>query len=408
MKKRKKYLVFLMLCMFCVTFAGCLGRNNRDKNQESSSQEGNSSQTVPDNVTMDVAIDEMISEMSLEEKIGQLFIVSTDSLDMDSETKLSDKMKDNLGKYHPGGIIFFGYNMKDKEQTTQFISDLQNASHVPLFIGVDEEGGSVQRVAGNKKMEMFTIPSMYEIGLTGDPKEAYQIGKTISTQISGLGFNLDFAPVADICDVNENTEIGDRSFGDDPDMVAEMVSQEVKGLQGNNVSATLKHFPGQGSVLKDTHKGYANLETTIDKLRDNELKPFEKGIEAGADFVMMSHISVEPITQSEVPASLSKLMVTDILRSELGFDGIIITDAMNMKVITKFYEPGQAALTAIDAGVDMILMPDNLEEAYSAVKEAFENGDISEKKLNASLQRILRVKIQRGVLSISSFSDQKN
>lgn len=401
---KKKYLVFWIICILGLLCAGCSSSKKNSEDQSTASE--GSTAVVPDSVTIQGAAKELISKMTLEEKIGQLFLVSLDSLDMDSETELSDKMKENLEKYHPGGVILFSYNIEDREQTTKLISDLQENAGTPLFVGVDEEGGTVQRVASNKKMEMKTIPSMYEIGLTNDPEQAYEVGKTIASQISELGFNLDFAPVADICDVNENTEIGDRSFGNDPDLVSKMVAQEVKGLQENQVSATLKHFPGQGSVLEDTHKGYANLETTIDHLRENELKPFEEGMEAGADFVMMSHISVEPITQSEVPASLSKLMATDILRNELKYDGIIITDAMNMKVITKFYEPGQAALTALEAGVDMILMPDHLDQAYNAVKEAVENGDISEKRLNASLLRILTVKFQRGILQVPDLSGE--
>lgn len=400
MKKYIKSLVFLTICLLSILLAGC-GRSTENKSEgDSGAQEASTAKAVPDKVTLDVAVDDIISNMSLDEKIGQLFLVSLDSLDINSETQISDKMKESLEKYHPGGVIFFSYNMKNKEQTTKFIQDLQEASTMPMFIGVDEEGGSVQRVSGKKGMEMDSIPSMYEIGQTGDPEQAYQVGTSIAKKIRELGFNLDFAPVADICDVNENTEIGDRSFGNDPELVGKMVSEEVKGLQQNKVSATLKHFPGQGSVKNDTHKGYANLDTTIDKLRENELKPFENGIEADVDFVMMSHISVEPITQSEVPASLSKLMVTDILRGELRFDGIIITDAMNMKVITKFYDPGQAALLAIDAGVDMILMPDHLDEAYNAVKDAVESEELSTKKLDAALERILQVKIKRGIISL--------
>ena len=228
------------------------------------------------------------------------------------------------------------------------------------------------------------------------------MGDTVGREISELGFNLDFAPVADLSTNEDNTEIGERSFGSDPDLVSQMVSQEVKGLQNNGVSAALKHFPGQGNAGEDTHKGYVNLDVTIDGLRDNEFLPFEEGIAAGADMIMMSHVSVKGITQSDIPASLSSLMVNDILREELQYDGIIITDAMNMKIITKFYEAGQAAVSAIKAVNDMILMPDNFESAYEAVSEAVEEGTLSEKRINASVRRILEVKIRRGILPLNS------
>ena len=298
--------------------------------------------------------------------------------------------------------ILFSFNLDHREQTTEFIQDMKETTKIPMFISVDEEGGNVARIANTDGMGTTKFPSMATIGETGDPSQAYTVGDTVGREISELGFNLDFAPVADLSTNEDNTEIGERSFGSDPDLVSQMVSQEVKGLQNNGVSAALKHFPGQGNAGEDTHKGYVNLDVTIDGLRDNEFLPFEEGIAAGADMIMMSHVSVKGITQSDIPASLSSLMVNDILREELQYDGIIITDAMNMKIITKFYEAGQAAVSAIKAGNDMILMPDNFESAYEAVSEAVEEGTLSEKRINASVRRILEVKIRRGILPLNS------
>lgn len=408
----KKYtFVFLLFLLGLFILSACgkkqAEKNNVKKNEKTEAkQESKEASTENgielDGVTLDGATEEFVSAMSLEEKVGQLFFVSTDSLDVNSQKKISDSMRENMDLFHPGGIIFFSYNLKDRQQTTEFIQNLQFTSRIPLFIGCDEEGGSVQRLARVKEMHMDLLPSMYQIGQTCDSSNAYQLGIKIAENMTALGFNLDFAPVADVCKKEENTEIGDRSFGDDPDLVAEMVSEEVKGLQENNICATLKHFPGQGAVKEDTHKGYANLETTIDVLRKNEFKPFEQGIQSGVDLVMMSHISVNTITQNEVPASLSKLMVKDILRDELEFDGIIITDAMNMKVITKFYSSSEAAIAAIKAGVDMILIPDDYEEAYEAVLEAVNEGEISEKRIDDSVERIIRTKIKRNIIPIES------
>ena len=205
-----------------------------------------------------------------------------------------------------------------------------------------------------------------------------------------------------LLDKASSQKVGDRVVGQIPELVSQFVSQEVKGLQDNGVSATLKHFPGQGDTQEDTHRGSVDLETNIDRLRDMEFIPFEAGIEAGADFIMVSHVSVKAVTGQEVPASLSKLMVSDILRDELQYEGIIITDALNMKSITKFYDSGQAALMAVRAGIDMILMPDNMDEAYSEVLEAVKKGSVSESRIEESVRRILTVKLKRGILPLTS------
>jgi beta-N-acetylhexosaminidase len=267
---------------------------------------------------------------------------------------------------------------------------------------VDEEGGKVARIANAGGMDTTVFPPMAEIGRTEDPGEARKVGDTIGSEIRELGFNLDFAPVADISTNDLNTEIGTRSFGDDPKLVAKMISEVVKGLQENGVCATLKHFPGQGDSGEDTHRGYVNLDTSIDRLRDMEFVPFKAGIKAGADFVMVSHVAVSNITQNEVPASLSSLMVSDILRGELQFENVIITDAMNMKVITKFYDPAQAAVMAVQAGDDMILMPDDFKLAYEGILDAVADGDLTEKDINDAAERILRTKIRRGIISLDS------
>lgn len=402
MKKYTLISLMLVVMVLTVVLAACGKKEASDQPAEASTSIQNADPENLDDITMDALVDEAMKQMTLEQKIGQLFIVCTDSLDFNAETEMTDEMKTNLEKYQPGGVILFSFNLDHREQTTEFIQDMKETTKIPMFISVDEEGGNVARIANTDGMGTTKFPSMATIGETGDPSQAYTVGDTVGREISELGFNLDFAPVADLSTNEDNTEIGERSFGSDPDLVSQMVSQEVKGLQNNGVSAALKHFPGQGNAGEDTHKGYVNLDVTIDGLRDNEFLPFEEGIAAGADMIMMSHVSVKGITQSDIPASLSSLMVNDILREELQYDGIIITDAMNMKIITKFYEAGQAAVSAIKAGNDMILMPDNFESAYEAVSEAVEEGTLSEKRINASVRRILEVKIRRGILPLNS------
>lgn len=400
MKNYKR--VALLLCIMLLTgaLAGC-GWSKKEKDKSENSTKSSEDKAV-DEITLDGMVSDALSKMTLKEKIGQLFIVCTDSLDFNAETEVTEKMRKNLEEYKPGGVIFFSYNLKNRTQVKEMISDMQKTAEIPLFIAVDEEGGSVARIANSKNMQTTKFPAMAEIGKTGDSKNAYHVGETIGKEIYELGFNLDFAPVADINTNAENTEIGNRSFGSEPKTVADMVSQEVKGLQAQGVSATLKHFPGQGQCGEDTHKGYVELNATIDRLRDVEFLPFKSGISAGADMVMMSHVAVSKITGKETPASLTKLMVTDILREELQFDNVIITDAMNMKVITKFYDADQAAIMAIEAGNDMILMPDNFEQAFEGVLEAVKDGTLSESQINEAAGRVLSVKIKRGILPESS------
>ena len=379
MKRYKVIVLLLCLTLFAGILAGCGSHKKKEKSEESTSTSKDSGEL--DDITLEGMVSDALSSMTLKEKIGQMFIVCTDSLDFDAETEVTKKMQQKLEEYKPGGVIFFSYNLKDREQVKSMIADIQKSNDIPLFISVDEEGGSVARIANSKNMQTTKFPAMSEIGKSGDSKKACEVGETIGKEIRELGFNLDFAPVADVNTNAENTEIGNRSFSSDAKTVAGMVSQEVKGLQSQGVSSTLKHFPGQGQC------GFL---------------PFESGIAAGADMVMMSHVAVSQVTGKETPASLTKLMVTDILREELQFNNVIITDAMNMKVITKFYDADQAAVMAVQAGNDMILMPDNFEQAFEGVLEAVKDGTISESKINEAVSRILSVKIRRGILPTDS------
>lgn len=402
MKKYRMLILFFCFLLLSGMLTGCGSSKKEKKKPEEKTSISDMNPEKIDDITMEGMVSDALSSMTLKEKIGQMFIVCTDSLDFDAETKVTEKMKKNLEEYKPGGVIFFSYNLKNRKQIKKMISNIQNTEEIPLFISVDEEGGSVARIANTPNMKTTKFPSMSEIGKTKDSKNAYNVGETIGQEIHELGFNLDFAPVADLNTNSENTEIGNRSFGSDADTVSEMVAQEVKGLQAQGVSSTLKHFPGQGQCGEDTHKGYVDLNATIDRLRDVEFLPFKSGISAGSDMVMMSHVAVSQITGKETPASLTKLMVTDILREEMQFDNIIITDAMNMKVITKFYDADQAAIMAVEAGNDMILMPDNFEQAYEGVLEAVKDGTLSESQIDASVSRILTVKIRRGILPTDS------
>jgi beta-N-acetylhexosaminidase len=233
---------------------------------------------------------------------------------------------------------------------------------------------------------------MYEIGATTDTANAYNVGNTIGAYLKEYGFNLDLAPVTDIVTTLESSFMGKRSYGADATVVAAMVSSEVQGLTDAGISSCLKHFPGQGNASVDPATAYSVVDRSYDEMMALEFIPFIEGIEAGAEFVMMSHVAAPQIVGDSTPCSLSKVMITDVLRGDLGFDGIVITDAMNKIAITEYYTTEEAVVNAVEAGADMILLPDNFEVAYQALLSAVQNGTITEDRINESLKRIYKVK----------------
>ncbi len=334
--------------------------------------------------------DTCIAEMSLENKVAGLFMITPESLTgVDMVIQAGDTTKQKLSEYPVGGLIYFSKNIKSADQLKEMLDTTRNTMIYPVFLAVDEEGGSVSRVAGAGLAE--NVGDMSEIGSTCDPEKAKEVGTTIGTYLSQSGFNVDFAPVADVVSA-ENAVIGNRSFGSDPNVVGTMVAAEVQGLQESGVSACLKHFPGIGDTTTDTHDEKTVSEKTLEDMQQNDLPAFQAGIDAGADFVMVSHMSLPNVVGDDTPCSLSGTVINDLLRNQLGYDGIVITDALDMSAITDSYSSAEAAVKAIEAGADMLLMPENFEEAYQGVLEAVQNGTISEERINESLKRIYRVK----------------
>lgn len=359
--------------------------------------------TLSEEDAMDLA-GQYYEGMTLEERVGQLFMVNLEQLDTRKGNyyefkKCTKTMQAALQEIPVGGVILFSRNIAKIKQTRNLITGLQENSVTPLFVAVDEEGGDVARIASNPKMKTTEFPPAEEIGKTQNGDYVYEMGRTIAREIRFLGFNVDFAPVADVKTSNLNTEIGNRSFGGDPEQVADLVSAFVQGCQERGVSATLKHFPGQGASNGDTHQENVDIDRSITKLRKTDFVPFQAGIKSGADFVMVSHISVSRVTETREPASLSELVMRTILRDELGFRGVIVTDALDMSSITDNYTPAEAAYQTIKAGADVILMPENLREAYQAVLAHVQDGSISEMRLQESVMRILATKLKRGILT---------
>lgn len=339
---------------------------------------------------LDEIIDAAIEVMPLEDKVAGLFIVTPEAITgVNTAIRAGDGTKDALNQHAVGGLIYFKQNIKSEEQLKEMLSNTALYSRYPLFLAVDEEGGTVSRIADAGLAE--NVGTAKDIGDTGDANNAYAAGQNIAGYLVPLGFNVDFAPVADISNM-EDSYIGDRSFSGDSEVAAAMVASMVAGLQENGVSACLKHFPGLGHSVEDTHIAMSVTDRTAEQFRAEEFAVFSAGIEAGADFVMVGHISAPGLTGDNTPCTLSEAVVTNILRQELGFNGVIITDAMNMGAITEYYQADEAAILALRAGCDMILMPDDFELAYKGVLEAVQNGTISEERINNSLRRIYRIK----------------
>ena len=344
-----------------------------------------------------------------EEKIGQLFIIRPDALDLtlpqetindakaDGVTMLTDAMRETLQAYPVGGICQFGKNITDPEQLAQFNADLQAASRTPLFIAVDEEGGAVARLANHPAFDLPQYESAAAVGASGDPADACAIGQTIGAYLKEYGFNMDFAPDADVNTNPDNPIIGTRAFSSDAATAAEMAAAAADGLRTGGILPTLKHFPGHGDTAEDSHTALAVTYKTLDELQACELLPF--AADTGLHAVMVGHIAAPNVTGDLTPASLSGTMITGYLRGELGFTGLVITDSMAMHGVTDAYSSGDAAIAAIEAGVDIILMPEVLSEAFDAVVAAVENGTIPEARLNESVYRVLQYKQLYGIFN---------
>ena len=358
-----------------------------------STQEESTVEYTPEDALNEM-VEESVAGMTLEQKVAGLFFVTPEQLTgVGQAVQAGEGTQEALAKWPVGGLVYFKQNIQSEEQLKEMLANTVSYSSFPIFLGVDEEGGSVARVADALGLE--NVGPMADIGSAGDVQAAYAANQTIGTYLSSYGFNVDFAPIADVLTNSDNTVIGDRAFSDDPQTSADMVAGAVEGLQSAGVSACLKHFPGHGDTAGDSHTGAAETDRTKEEMAAAEFLPFQSGIGAGADMVMVGHISAPNLTGGEkVPASLSEEIITGILRSELGYDGIIITDAMNMAAVTDYYEADVAAIMALKAGADMILMPEDFQQAYEGVLQAVQDGTVSQERVDDSLKRIYRVKLR--------------
>lgn len=381
----RKRLCLLAACIgLCA--AGCGG---------TSGAQGAGQEPAPP-MTKEERIADMIAKMTPEEKAGQLLMMDfRQNADGSGMTALSPEAAEAVAAYHIGGVILFAENLDTEEQAKRLTAELQAASEIPLFIGIDEEGGIVSRL-DKSNIPHEEIPAAAE----RDMEAAEQSGHTIGRELAALGISVDFAPVADINTNPENTVIGNRAFSADPAEAAECVVAFVRGIQAEGVSGCAKHFPGHGDTTMDSHHGETYVPHDMERLREVEFVPFRAAAEAGADFMMLGHIKTPNATADGLPASLSGEMI-GIMREETGFEGIAVTDAMNMGAIVESYGCGESAVMAVQAGADMVLMPASLPEAAEALTEAIKTGKIPPERLEESLKRILSLKYEKGLLKNS-------
>jgi beta-N-acetylhexosaminidase len=345
-------------------------------------------QQPPANGSDDDELAERVRSMDVREKIGQMVMVGIEGYEINEQTRQL------IEQHRAGGVILFGRNVSDAVQTLKLLNDLKEAnqqvSRIPLLLGVDEEGGKVSRLP----KEFIPAPSARDVGRTDDPSLAYRIGQTTAGALRALGWNVDFAPVLDVDSNPDNPVIGDRSYADNADAVAAMGVEMMRGLQAEHVIPVVKHFPGHGDTSVDSHVDLPVVPHAEERLRRVELAPFAEAVRQGADAVMVGHLLV-PAFDESVPASMSSTLIGGLLRDELGFDGVVFTDDMTMGAITSQYGIGEAAVKAVQAGADIVMIAHGYDQQIAAIRaleQAAESGAIAPERLDESVMRILRLK----------------
>ena len=417
----EKFLLAFMafICMF--TFTAC-NNDSGVKPVEPTVVSGESGEVVEPEIKVDV-IEEKLSKMTLEDKIEQMLILDYSMVPYGKEgekdsTKLVDSVRNTIANHSFGGIILFRDNTVGTEQTLRLTSDMQVAAtkdnkkyNIPLFMCIDQEGGRVTRLATGTSM-----PGNMALGAINDYDTTKEYASIIAKEINTLGFNVDFAPVLDVNNNPSNPIIGVRSFSSDTNRVSKMGEAFIEGIQSEGVASTLKHFPGHGDTATDSHTGLPLINKTYDDIKQCELIPFKAGIDKGADMIMTAHIVYPQIEKTKyiskktgeeitLPATLSKTILTDILRNDLGYKGIIVTDALNMGAISEHFKKEDVTRYALNAGVDILLMPvslldedDDIDAYVSMIATQVRNGEIKEENINASVFRILTLKEKMGLL----------
>ncbi|MFD2370248.1 glycoside hydrolase family 3 N-terminal domain-containing protein [Brevibacillus sp. GCM10020057] len=350
-------------------------------------------------------VNKAIAGMTLDEKIGQMMMPNFRRAEGQHAATLAPEIAETIRKHHIGGVILFREDAASTEQTIRLVQAYQQAAQkYGLLVAIDQEGGIVSRL-----QQGTDLPGNMALGAARSKALAWKAGDVIGSELASLGINTDFAPDLDVNSNPDNPVIGVRSFGEDPQLVGELGVAYMRGLQHNGIIAALKHFPGHGDTAVDSHLGLPQVPYDLEHLAKTELISFKQAIAAGADAIMTAHVTFPKVeyraaiskkdgSKIALPATLSPAIITGLLREKLGFDGVIFTDAMNMQAIADHFGQTDAAILAIQAGVDIVLMPMNLEKVIQSVCEAVKKGQIAESRIDQSVRRILTLKIRRGIL----------
>lgn len=331
----------------------------------------------------------MKKKISIEEKIGKLFICSPDELG-GAGIICDDAVRSTLEEISVLGFILFYEGIRTRAESDSLIAELQAASGGKLWMTIDEEGGVQSHAA--RVEPSIKMPSMAEYAVRGDVVAFYRDMRRTGEMLHGMGYHINWAPVCDLNTNPDNPIIGNRAFGSDPEIASKFVQAGVRALKEAGIISCLKHFPGHGDTKEDSHKGSAAVSHTMDRFRDVELVPFKAGISAGAEMVMMGHILTPKASSDGLPATFSRYWCYDILRKELGFEGVIVSDALDMKAITKYHDPGEAAVLAFEGGCDILLMPLSFREAYQGLLDSVRTGRIKQSRVDEALERIEKYK----------------
>jgi beta-N-acetylhexosaminidase len=366
----------------------------------------------------------LLQHMTLEEKVGQLFVVEVFGQDANTVSPAMaarnqalygvDTPADVIDKYKPGGVIYFDArrgpdNLHNPRQIATLSNGLQDAATsqrqpIPLLISTDQEGGAlVFRLVA----PATAMPGNMALGAGRSADNAHRSAEVIGTELAAVGINQNLAPVADVNINPANPVIGIRSVGEDPDLVSELVAAQVDGYHDGGVGAVAKHFPGHGDTSTDSHFGLPEVTHTREELEEIDLPPFRAAIDAGVDSIMTAHVVLRSVDPSGVPATMSEPILTGLLREELGYDGLIITDALDMGGATGTFPHDVAPVQALEAGADQLLLPPEFDVAHNAVLDAFRSGELSMQRLDESVYRILRLKMKRGLFD-NPFVDVEN
>ncbi len=340
-----------------------------------------------------------MADMTLEEKVAQMFIVKPEDITgVDAVVQAGEQTRAALEQYPVGGLIYFGTNLESTDQTRAMLTATQEFAHeitgLPAFLCVDEEGGTVSRIGGTEGFGIENVGDMSAVGATGDTAYAKEVATNIGAYLTELGFNVDFAPDADVANNPDSDTMALRSFGTAGSEVAPFVKAQVEGFTDAGILSCAKHFPGIGGAEGDSHEVSIYSHKTLDEMAQDELLPFQAAIEADVPFIMVGHLSTPEATGDDTPASINPAIITDVLREQLGYDGIVITDSMSMGAVNERYTASEAAVLAIEAGVDIVLTPADFPAAYQSVLDAVSSGRISEERIDESVARIVQAKTE--------------